>query len=165
MTIFSAIDNTEFVKFITEVQDKNSKIMPLAEMMILRDLMDNRKEQLSELSRKVQKSLDETKKSCNELVNGGLIEIVGKEYMLTAKVYEALKSDVEYTRDKTVQYIKAKNMILEYLQINDRITSAKIQEMCGFTKQQARSVIDKMRSEDLITLTGKGPAARYVVHK
>ncbi len=28
--------------------------------------------------------------------------------MLTAKVYEALKSDVEYTRDKTVQYIKAK---------------------------------------------------------
>lgn len=108
LTIFSAIDNTEFVKFITEVQDKNSKIMPLAEMMILRDLMDNRKEQLSELSRKVQKSLDETKKSCNELVNSGLIEIVGKEYMLTAKVYEALKSDVEYTRDKTVQYIKAK---------------------------------------------------------
>lgn len=165
LTIFSAIDNTEFVKFITEVQDKNSKIMPLAEMMILRDLMDNRKEQLSELSRKVQKSLDETKKSCNELVNGGLIEIVGKEYMLTAKVYEALKSDVEYTRDKTVQYIKAKNMILEYLQINGRITSAKIQEMCGFTKQQARSVIDKMRSEELITLTGKGPAARYVMHK
>ena len=82
LTIFSAID-------------KNSKIMPLAEMMILRNLMDNRKEQLSELSRKVQKSLDETKKSCNELVNRRQIEIVGKEYMLTAKVYEALKSDVE----------------------------------------------------------------------
>ena len=46
-------------------------------------------------------------------------------------------------------------MILEYLQTKDQITSAKIQEMCGFTKQQARSVIDKMRSEDLITLTGK----------
>ena len=41
---------------------------------------------MSELSRKVQKSLDETKKSCNELVNRGVIEIVGKEYMLTAKV-------------------------------------------------------------------------------
>ncbi len=125
LTIFSAIDNTEFVKFITEVQDKNSKIMPLAEMMILRDLLDNRKEQLSELARKVQKSLDETKKSCNELVSSGLIEIVGKQYMLTAKVYEVLKSDVEYTRDKTVQYIRAKNMILEYLQTNDQITSAK----------------------------------------
>lgn len=162
LTIFSAIDNMEFVKFITEVQDKNSRIMPLSEMMILRDLMDNRKEQLSALAVTVQKSLDETKKSCNELVNNGLIEIVGKEYMLTAKVYEALKSDVEYTRDKTIQYIKAKNMILEYLQSNDKITSAKIQEMCGFTKQQARVVIDKMRKEGIILLEGKGPSARYI---
>lgn len=126
--------------------------MPLAEMMILRDLMDNRKEQLSTLADTVQKSLDETKKSCNELINNGLIEIVGKEYMLTAKVYEALKSDVEYTRDQTIQYIKAKNMILEYLQSNDKITSAKIQEMCGFTKQQARTVIDKMRNEELLDI-------------
>lgn len=163
LTIFSAIVNIEFVKFITEIQDKSNKIMPLAEMMILRTLLDNRKEQLSELSEKVQKSLDETKKLCNELVNSGLIEIVGKEYMLTAKVYEALKSDVEYTRDKTIQYIKAKSMILEYLQTNDQITSAKIQEMCGFTKQQARIVIDKMRSGKLIALKGKGPAARYVL--
>ena len=50
------------------------------------------------------------------------------------------------------QYIKAKNMILEYLQTNDQITSAKIQEMCGFIKQQARCVIDKMSSEELIDL-------------
>lgn len=162
LTIFSSIDNTEFVKFITEIQEKNNRIMPLAEMMILRDLMNNRKEQLSELSRTVQKSLDETKKACNELVAGGLIEIIGKEYMLTARVYEALKSDVEYTRDKTVQYIKAKNMILEYLNLNDTITSGKIQEMCGFTKQQARGVIDKMRNEGIIFLCKKGKKSYYV---
>lgn len=162
LTIYSAIDNTKFVKFITEEQDKNSRIMSLAEMMILRSLLDNRKEQLASLADTVQKSPEETKKSCSELVNKGLIEIVGKNYMLTAKVYEALKSDVEYTRDKTIQYIKAKNMILEYLQSNDSITSTMIQEMCGFTKQQARIVIDKMREEQLIMLLGKGPAARYI---
>lgn len=101
-------------------------------------------------------------KSYNELVNNGLIEIVGKEYMLTAKVYEALKSDVEYTRDKTIQYIKAKNMILEYLQSNDKITSAKIQEMCGFTKQQARVVIDKMRKEEVLNICKQGKNSYYV---
>lgn len=36
--------------------------------------------------------------------------------------------------------------------------------MCGFTKQQARSVLDKMRNESLISLKGKGPAAKYVVY-
>ena len=164
LTIFSTIDHTEFIKFVTEVQEKNSRIMPLAEMMILRDLMDNRKEPLSLLACTIQKSLDETKRSCNELINDGLIEIVGKEYMLTAKVYEALKSDVEYTRDKTIQYIKAKNMILEYLQSNksnSRITSARIQEMCGFTKQQARGVIDKMRGEGLLKIHNHGKKSYY----
>ena len=76
--------------------------------------------------------------------------------------YEALKSDVEYTRDKTIQYIKAKNMILEYLQSNDKITSAKIQEMCGFTKQQARTVIDKMRNEELLDICRRGKKSYYV---
>ena len=158
LTIYNAIDNTEFVKFIVEIQEKNSEIMSLAEMMILRDLIDNRKESLSVLSNTVQKSLDETKKSCNKLIANGLIEIVGKEYMLTAKVYEVLKSDIEYTRDKTIQYIKAKNMIIDYLETenNDRITSAKIQEMCGFTKQQARSTIDKMRSEGILDICKHG---------
>ena len=34
--------------------------------------------------------------------------------------------------------------------------------MCGFTKQQVRIDIDKMRNEALIILVGKGPAAGYV---
>lgn len=164
LTIYNAIDNTEFVKFIVETQEKNSEIMSLAEMMILRDLMDNRKESLSVLSDTVQKSLDETKKSCNKLITNGLIEIVGKQYMLTAKVYEVLKPDIEYTRDKTIQYIKAKNMIMDYLEMesNDKITSAKIQEMCGFTKQQARSTIDKMRKEGILDICKHGKYSYYV---
>lgn len=164
LTIYNAIDNTEFVKFIVETQEKNSEIMSLAEMMILRDLMDNRKESLSVLSDTVQKSLDETKKSCNKLITNELIEIVGKQYMLTAKVYEVLKSDIEYTRDKTIQYIKAKNMIMDYLEMesNDKITSAKIQEMCGFTKQQARSTIDKMRKEGILDICKHGKYSYYV---
>ena len=84
--------------------------------------------------------------------------------MLTAKVYEILKSDIEYTRDKTIQYIKAKNMIIDYLGMkgNDKITSAKIQEMCGFTKQQARRTIDKMREEGIIDICRRGKYSYYV---
>ena len=42
--------------------------------------------------------------------------------MLTPKVYEILKSDIEYTRDKTIQYIKAKNMIIDYLEMESNDT-------------------------------------------
>ena len=59
--------------------------------------------------------------------------------MLTARVYEMVKSDVQYTRDKVVQYIKA--------------------------KQQARATIDKMRKENIIDMIGKGKSSKYVLVK
>ena len=34
--------------------------------------------------------------------------------------------------------------------------------MCGFTKQQARTVIDKMRNEEIILLKGKRLADRDI---
>lgn len=81
--------------------------------------------------------------------------------MLTARVYEAVKSEVEYTRDKTVQYIRAKSMILEYLKKNETIKHSIIRELCGFTKQQARRTIDKMLEEDLIERVGAGSKTVY----
>ena len=110
-----------------------------------------------------QTSLDDARKNCADLVKHGLIESVGKEYMLTARAYAALKSDVEYTRDKVAGYIKAKTMILDYLKENGEITNATIQELCGFTKQQARSAIDKMRDEKLIEKVGKARGSKYVL--
>lgn len=86
------------------------------------------------------------------------VDIIFKEMISMGKPYP------KYTRDKTIQYIKAKNMILEYLQSNksnSRITSAKIQEMCGFTKQQARGVIDKMRGEGLLKIHNHGKKSYY----
>ena len=74
----------------------------------------------------------------------------------------SLLEDKSNTFDKKIQYINAKNMILEYLQSNDKITSAKIQEMCGFTKQQARTVIDKMRNEELLDICKRGNRSYYV---
>lgn len=162
LTIYSSIDDMDFVKFIVREQEKQQYIMSLAELMILRYLTDNKKILLSDVSDITQIPIDDARRSCNNLIKLGLVEVVGKEYMLTAKMYEAIKSDVEYTRDKAVQYIKAKNMILEYLQRNDAITNPIVQELCGFTKQQARNVLDKMRKEEIITITGSARNSKYV---
>ena len=37
----------------------------------------------------------------------------------------------------------------------------KVQEMCGFTKQQARGVIDKMRGEGLLKIHNHGKKSYY----
>ncbi len=162
LTIFSAIDDVNFVKFIASEQDKLQKILPLPELMILRYLTDNKRIILSEVQGLTQLPAAEARKSCNDLVKYGLIELSGKEYMLTPKVYEAIKSDVEYTQDKTIQFIKAKSRILEYLEQENSITNEKIRELCGYTKQQARAAIDKMRAENILKLEGKGKLSKYI---
>lgn len=163
LTIYSSIDDVDFVKFIAQEQNKKQRMMPLAELMVLRYLTDNKRISMSETQSLTQTSLDESRKTISNLTKDGLIELIGKEYMLTAKVYEAIKSDVGYTKDKVVQFVKAKNRILDYLEEEETITNEKIRELCGFTKQQARTVIDKMRLEGILQLVGKGSASKYVL--
>lgn len=93
----------------------------------------------------------------------GLIEIVGKEYMLTARVYNAVKSDVDYTRDRVVQYIKAKDMIIEYIKIHGFITRITVQELCGFSNQQARRKLEKMKTENIIEMSCGGKYTKYIL--
>lgn len=162
LTIFSAIDDVNFVKFIASEQDKLQKILPLSELMILRYLTDNKRIILSEAQELTQLPLTETRKSCNNLLRDGLIGLSGKEYMLTAKVYDAIKSDVEYTQDTVIRYVKAKSLIEEYLQSAEFITNEKIRELCGFTRNQVRRTVDKMLQEDILKMEGKGRSARYV---
>ena len=163
LTLKNAVENSTFVRFVVNEQEKQQKLFSLPALMIMRYLSDNKKIKLSEVQELTQTTADDARKTCAELVRYGLIESVGKEYMLTARVYEALKADVEYTRDRVVQYIKAKTMIQDYLRKNGEITNSTIQELCGFTKQQARATLDKMRAEQLIKKIGQGKNTRYVL--
>lgn len=58
--------------------------------------------------------------------------------------------------------MKTKSRILEYLEREDSITNEKIRELCGFTKQQARIVTDKMRAANILKMEGKGKLSRYI---
>lgn len=161
LTIANATEYVDFVKFIVNEQDTKQIFLSLSELMILRYVADNKQIKLDKAQELTQVSEDEVRKSLANLIKYGLLETSGKDYMLTARVYEAVKSDIEYTRDKTIQYIRAKEMVLEYLKRNGSIKNSIIRELCGFTKQQARATIDKMIAENLIFKVGAGSATEY----
>ena len=164
LTIASATEHVDFVKFIVKEQDTRQIFLSLSELMILRYVADNRQIKLDKAQELTQVSEDEVRKSLANLIKHGLLEVSGKGYMLTARVYEAVKSDVEYTRDKTVQYIRAKEMIVEYVKMHGSITKATVQELCGFSAQQARRALEKMQKEDLIKISNTGRYAKYILY-
>lgn len=165
LTIGNVMEDPEFVKFVVNEQDSKKITFSLAQLMVLRYIAENRKIKLTEAQRVAQITDDEAKKCCSDLMNLGLIEATGKEYMLTARVYDAIKSDVDYTRDRVVQYIKAKEMIIEYIKIHGFITRMTVQELCGFSNQQARRTVEKMKADNIIEMSCSGKYAKYVLAK
>lgn len=111
LTLRSTTEDTNFVKFIVREHEKQQKLFSLAQLMILRHFMENKRLKLSEAQELTQIPLDAVKKSISNLTKTGLIEAVGRAYMLTAKVYSEVKSDLDYTRDQDIQYIKAKDIL------------------------------------------------------
>ena len=76
-----------------------------------------------------------------------------------------MKDSLGYVRNSTIQYIKAKEMILEYLSSNGSITNAQTRELCGFTRNQAHETLKKMRKAGLVKLEGSRRFSKYVLMK
>lgn len=165
LTIYSAIDDIDFVKFIANEENGLSRSFSLSELMILRYLKDNRKITMSEAESLIQEARDQAQNACNNLKRYGLIELSGNEYMLTAKIYDELKNSVDYTKDKAIQYIKAREMILEYIRDRGFINNELVRELCGFSQKQARIILQRMRKENLIELSEKGRYTKYIIKK
>ena len=165
LTIYSAIEDIDCVKFIANEENGLSRSFSLSELMILRYLKDNRKITMSEAESLIQEARDQAQNACNNLKRYGLIELSGNEYMLTAKIYDELKNSVDYTKDKAIQYIKAREMILEYIRDRGFINNELVRELCGFSQKQARIILQRMRKENLIELSEKGRYAKYIIKK
>ena len=165
LTIYSAIDDIDFVKFIANEENELNRSFSLSELMILRYLKDNRKITMSEAESLIQEARDQAQNACNNLKRYGLIELSGNEYRLTAKIYDELKNSVDYTKDKAIQYIKAREMILEYIRDRGFINNELVRELCGFSQKQARIILQRMRKENLIELSEKGRYAKYIIKK
>ncbi len=165
LTLYSVLEDEGFVRFITETQDKDMIAFSLSELMILRYLFENKTINLSDAKALTQQSLSEVKHSFVNLEKYGLIELSGRVYMMTPSSYHKVKSDVQYTQDKTVTYLKSKDLILEYLSIYDSINNETIRELCRCTKKQATTFTRKMRESGLIVMEGKGRATIYKLNK
>ncbi len=165
LTLRNTIENQGFARFIAEEQDKDGKLFSVQKLMILRYLYEHRRIKLDMAASIIQEPKDTAQKELEQLRSMGLIEPSGREYMLTAKVYEAVKTDVAYVQDKTVTQINARARIIEYLKKKETISSATVQELCGFSKNQASYVLHGMCSEGSIIKVGNGKATVYQLAK
>lgn len=161
LVLHSTMENETFLRFVVEEQERNQREFSLSKLMLLRYLTDHKKMTVARGAKLIQDSVDTAHTNLEELRALGLVEPSGREYMLTARVYEMLKKEVNYVQDKTVQQVKARARILDYLETKSDIGRATVQELCGYSEDQAYYLLNKMYTEGKLERIGKGRATKY----
>lgn len=82
--------------------------------------------------------------------------------MMTPSMYHQVKSDINYTQDQSVTYLKSRNLILDYLDTHESINNETIRELCRCTRKQAVTFTRKMRNEGILEMVGRSTATKYI---
>ena len=64
-------------------------------------------------------------------------------------------------QDKTITTINAKGRIHDYLQQKEWINSAKVQQLCGFNKDQAYRILRLMCEDGILEKSGSAKGTKY----
>ncbi len=162
LTLRSSLTSREFVLFIAREQDRNQILFSTGEIILFYYLKDNREIDIAKASEIIQQNEEEARIIILSLLDRGYLERNGRRFMLSHKVYESFGNETGYIKDKVIDYIKAKRMILDYIDNKGYITNEKCRELCGYDSRKARYTLGKMINEKNLRLEEKGPKSRYV---
>ena len=162
LTLRNTLEDKEFVKFILEEQETKQKIFNTVEVMILHYLKENKSINIEEATKLAQLEGVDIRNILNELVEAGYLERNNRKFIFTQRVYGLFGEDIGYIKDKTVDYIKAKTMILEYIEQKGSITNKTVQDLCCYDERKVRYILSKMKEDGIISLIAAGRNSYYI---
>lgn len=70
---------------------------------------------------------------------------------------------VGYIRDRGINHIRHREMVLEYVRQFGAIANRQCQELCGLSRDQATKLLKQLVEQGDLEMTGKGRGAQYVL--
>lgn len=158
----SAMEDIEFLKFITKEEEKHSTFS-VQEICILKYIKSKKKISLSEAAEVAQVSNQSVQVILNDLIQKR--NIIQREhrnsYMFTHRVYAEFENQIEYIKDKEFDEQKGEVMILEYLSKNEFITRREVERLCGFSSTTSKRILKSLRDKEKIVLIGQSSSSKY----
>lgn len=155
----------QFLEMILHQENQRSAAMPIDSLIILSRLRSERRVDVADLARYIQKSAQVTKGTLETLVEAGLVEAHGvrrgRTYTLSAKVYQHSGQKSAYVRQAGFDFIQQEQMVLNYIDQHGTIRREEVMELCRITKDQAYYLLSKLKGRSLIIQKGDRKAAVY----
>jgi ATP-dependent DNA helicase RecG len=133
--------------------------------MILNALFFERRMDVERVGRLIQKGESEARSVLERLHERGLIEARGEKrarvYHLAAGLYKRLGGVSAYVRSRGFDRIQQRQMILNAVDAEGKITRKKAADLCQITEPQAYHLLAKMVEGQDLQREGKGRGAFY----
>lgn len=149
------LPDTEFIKMVSEEQQRTGSLMPINTLMILNTLKQGRRLSIQDIAETTKIPDAKIRATVERMTEAGLIESVGngkgRAYILSAKVY---RDKVSYVRQTDIEAIRYQELILKLADTKGSITRGDIVDLLHVTPPQAYRIAQKMAKQG--TLLQKG---------
>lgn len=156
----------EFIRMLTNEQQRSGRILPIYSMLILNTLKNSSKLNIQEIADELKITESKARVTIETLVASGIVEAGGtgrgRYYMLSSKYY---KSAAAYIRQKDIDPIRHEELILQLMEKKGDACRADVVELLHVTPSQAYRILKKLDSSGKVKKIGSGPSTKYILKK
>ena len=154
-----------FLKRVVEEEGRRGSALPIDSLIALAALRGLKRLTTEELAIHIQREPAQAKRTLEALVEAGLAQAHGttrgRTYTLAAGVYQAEGGKAAYTRQMGFSNLQHEQLVLNYVRQHGAIRRAEVIELCRLSEGQAKDLLKRMKTNELLLLEGAGRTAAY----
>jgi ATP-dependent DNA helicase RecG len=154
-----------FLELVLEQEQRTQSPLPVESLLVLATLRTQRRVEIAEIARAVQRPQEAARVLAERLVEAGLVQTHGqargRTYTLSPSVYRKLGQHAGYVRQVGFDALQQEEMVKRYVREHGSIRRKDVVELCRLSDDQAKHLLTKMVADGLLKLVGKGRGARY----
>lgn len=155
-----------FVKFVKE-REKEGQELGLDELLILSALKRKREITLNESSKILQLDMERSREILNQMCSKGFLEKSGIKkgvtYRLSGALYKKLGESIIYIREKGIDELRYRELILEYVKKYGGINNRMVRELLGINIYKASRILNELVRTGKLKRIGAKKNASYVL--
>lgn len=154
-----------FLKRVVAEEGRRGSALPIDSLIALAALRDLKRLTTEELAIHIQREPAQAKRTLEALVEAGLAQAhgttLGRTYTLAASVYPIEGGKAASTRQMGFRITQHEQMVLCYVRQHGAIRRVEVIELCRLSEGQAKDLLKRMKTNELLLLEGAGRTAAY----
>lgn len=154
-----------FLELVLEQEQRTQSPLPVESLLVLSTLRTQRRVEIAELARAIQRPADAARVVVERLVEAGLVQTHGqargRTYTLSPSVYRKLGQPAGYVHQVGFDALQQEEMVKRYVREHGSIRRKDVVGLCRLSDDQAKRLLASLTDAGVLVRVGVRKGARY----